>query len=370
MSSTSTSEELQANTLNQVYTLGLSNGLKHLSKITHQPARQPDQNASNVSVFRIYPLNRSKEKSTQTMEVVTREVTVNDKSVQCEIWGTNPSIRTKGNLSEDKRSITNSIQNIGRETSISTQHELNIERYSSGDLAVNGAKYKQNVSKGDTPFGGDKSTGMCSNVPETDGEVTTSNCRLPTSPLLEISKNCPDNIDQIVNNDETLSEVTKDLEKVSSHVVQAACKCTEPKIIEKPFTQSTANHQCKDPVTANNVPSFEIAATDSIKNLYDMEPASILDVNIQITNMIEKEQNSVQIEIQKDFSSLKSFMETDTLKNEATSLVQSITPTDQTDKNVTCNDESKQNGSPNYVKDETTTINGDTKKFIGEINTE
>ena len=109
--STSTSDQLQNNNQNQVYTLGLSNGLKHLSKTENIPAGNPGQKSSNLSVFRIYPLSRSEEKGTQTL---SKETTVCHKSVQCEIWSTNPTtyIHLQGNTSEDVGCCENTITNV------------------------------------------------------------------------------------------------------------------------------------------------------------------------------------------------------------------------------------------------------------------
>ena len=109
--STSTSDQLQNNNQNQVYTLGLSNGLKRLSKTENIPAGNPDQKSSNLSVFRIYPLSRSEEKGTQTL---SKETTVCHKSVQCEIWSTNPTtyIHLQGNTSEDVGCCENTITDV------------------------------------------------------------------------------------------------------------------------------------------------------------------------------------------------------------------------------------------------------------------
>ena len=74
-----------------MYTLGTSNGLKHLSKTENIPERNFGQKRSNLSVFRIYPLSRSQEKETQTL---LKETLLCHKSVQCEIWSTNPTTCT------------------------------------------------------------------------------------------------------------------------------------------------------------------------------------------------------------------------------------------------------------------------------------
>ena len=94
-----------------MYTLGLSNGLKHLSKTENIPAGNPGQKSSNLSVFRIYPLSRSEEKGTQTL---SKKTTVCHKSVLCEIWSTNPTTYThlQGNTSEDAGCYENTITDV------------------------------------------------------------------------------------------------------------------------------------------------------------------------------------------------------------------------------------------------------------------
>ncbi|XP_028398078.1 uncharacterized protein LOC114521744 [Dendronephthya gigantea] len=105
--STSTLKHLQNNIQKQIYTLGVTDGLKHLSKSKDIPVGNTDQEESNLTVFRIYPLNKSKEKSTQTFLVDSTKPTVIHKAIQCEIWTSNTLNYPEGNSCEDKISITN-----------------------------------------------------------------------------------------------------------------------------------------------------------------------------------------------------------------------------------------------------------------------
>ena len=109
-----TLKQPQNNSQNQVYTLGFSKALKHISKAKETAAAKSDQNDSNVSVFRIYPLSRLDEKGTQTLQLENTRAPTNHKSVQCEIWSTNSFSNCKdGNLGEDKECFIDQDTEVG-----------------------------------------------------------------------------------------------------------------------------------------------------------------------------------------------------------------------------------------------------------------
>ena len=221
MPHTSTSEQLQHDRQKQVYTLGLSNGLKHLSKTKEVPTRNPDQKGSNLSVFRIYPLSRSEEKGTQTLPVENTGTTVTHQSVQCEIWSTNPLTFTKGNMTEG--SITHEIRDSKTGTLMkATRQDTNTEMHSGLPDITAGADCEENDLKSNILPDQDKNTktrpGLSVVSCETNNDVKTSNYRVPSPPISDIQTNCLDKT--IVKNDTVHPETTKDTERKTSKPIQ------------------------------------------------------------------------------------------------------------------------------------------------------
>ena len=219
-----------------------------MSKPKELAAGNSDQNGSNaLTLFRIYPLSRSDEKGIQTSPVESTRTPVSHKSVQCEIWHTNPSTCKENNSDEERT--------VDKNTKIGTTVKDTVEDKTTGTHSNShsghtdsntAADCEQHVLKGYMLTDEDKQTkshlihnsGLT--VTEND-QFKTSNHIESTSSRLEIHTNCSNNI--IGKDEKTVKpQITKESEKkANNQIIQPVGYPTENIIPDTPLilTQNT-----------------------------------------------------------------------------------------------------------------------------------
>ena len=320
---TSTSELLQNNIQKQTYTLGATDGLKHLSRTKDIPVRNPDQTETNLTVFRIYPLNKSKEKSTQTLLVDRNKPTIIHKAIQCDIWTSNSLNYPKGASYEDRKPTTNAAMDSNDSghpnTNIKSDTKEHILKSEMGSLVDQDVKKETNLkSYIASPEHQGKSTNIESRKDSRLSDKTGRNIKSSTILKLDVislngqdtgeekdpQKNVPGETTSTTPQDtlgdkelhtvqnktiEIVSQLESDYKTPTDCESIVGIKKSSNRVPIPPLLEISAN--CWDNVTTSNTLEID---KDTKKKISDEHLELTSPSNSNITTLMPSHQNSIK----------------------------------------------------------------------------